>query len=91
MVLVILLSVVEAFTAVSSIPAKDPLSANKLLPAPIPRTGQTKSYSIRDDGALKMGVSWPYPRFTDQGDGKIKDNLKGLMWLKNANYFGSTD
>jgi hypothetical protein len=28
------------------------------------RTGQTISYSIGDDGDLKMGAAWPNPRFT---------------------------
>jgi hypothetical protein len=29
----------------------------------VPRTGQTKSYGPRDDGALQKGVAWPVPRF----------------------------
>jgi hypothetical protein len=28
------------------------------------------------------------PRFTDNGDGTARDNLTGLIWLKNANCFG---
>jgi hypothetical protein len=35
-----------------------------------------------------MGVPWPDPRFTDRGDGTVKDNLTGLIWLKDANCFG---
>ena len=31
------------------------------------------------------GVAWPNPRFTDNGDGTVTDNLTGLIWLKNAN------
>lgn len=57
-------------------------------PAPVPKTGQINSYGIRDDGALEMGVAWPDPRFTDQGNGTIMDNLTGLIWLKNAGCFG---
>jgi hypothetical protein len=29
----------------------------------LPRTGQTKSYGPRDDGALQAGTAWPRPRF----------------------------
>ncbi len=53
--------------------------------APVERTGQTKSYATGDDADLKKGVTWPNPRFTDNGDGTVTDNLTGLMWLKNAN------
>jgi len=34
------------------------------------------------------GVSWPNPRFTDQGNGTVIDNLTGLMWTKNGDPFG---
>ena len=54
-------------------------------PAPVPQTGQTTSYAIGDDGELKKGVPWPNPRFTDNGNGTVKDNLTGMIWLKNAN------
>ena len=30
----------------------------------------------------------PSPRFTDNNDGTVTDNLTGLVWLKNANLFG---
>ncbi len=57
--------------------------------APVPQTGQVISYDAntpkRDDGALQKGVELPTPRFTDKGNGTIKDNLTGLIWLKNAN------
>lgn len=51
--------------------------------AQVPRTGQTKTYSPRDDGALRKGVPWPVPRFvrmvnslddTGIGEGGIPDN-----------------
>jgi hypothetical protein len=51
-------------------------------------TGQTTSYYSGDDGASKKGVSWPNPRFTDNGNGTVTDNLTGLIWLKNANCYG---
>ena len=40
------------------------------------------------DGSWRKGVSWPEPRFTDNGNGTITDNLTGLIWIKNANCFG---
>jgi len=54
-------------------------------PAPVAKTGQTTSYATGDDGNLEKGVSFPSPRFTDNGDGTVTDNLTGLMWLKDAN------
>jgi len=56
--------------------------------APVPRTGQPTSYATGDDGDLERGVAWPSPRFTDNGDGTVTDNLTGLIWLKDANCFG---
>lgn len=52
-------------------------------------TGQLVSYGTGDDGDLQEGVGWPIPRFTDNGDGTIIDNLTGLIWLKDANCFGA--
>ena len=57
-------------------------------PSMVPKTGQTTSYAAGDDGALEKGVAWPNPRFTDNGNGTVTDNLTGLIWLKNANCFG---
>jgi hypothetical protein len=57
-------------------------------PAPVPKTGQTTSYGPADDGALRKGVAWPNPRFTDNLNGTVTDNLTGLIWLKNANCNG---
>ncbi len=49
-------------------------------------TGQVVSYDVnrprRDDGALRAGVGWPSPRFSDNGDGTMTDNLTQLVWLK---------
>ncbi len=50
----------------------------------LPSTGQTVSYADGDDGNLKKGLAWPEPRFIDNGNGTITDELTGLMWLKNA-------
>jgi hypothetical protein len=60
-------------------------------PAPVEKTGQNVVYGPRDDGYWQqaLGVEWPDPRFTDNFDGTVTDNLTGLLWLKNANCFGS--
>ena len=58
-------------------------------PAPLPKTGQIASYATGDDVDLEKGVSLHNPRFTDNGDGTIRDNLTGLIWLKDANCFGT--
>jgi hypothetical protein len=58
-------------------------------PAPVPRTGQNNAYGVPgSDGDLLRGIEWPNPRFTDNGDGTVTDNLTGLIWLKNATCFG---
>jgi hypothetical protein len=56
-----------------------------LEPAPVAKTGQTVSVAPGDDGALRKGVPWPNPRFTDNNNGTVTDKLTGLIWLKNAN------
>jgi hypothetical protein len=56
-------------------------------PAPVQRSGQTISYGTRDDGELLKGVEWPDPRFTDNLDGTVTDNLTGLIWLKDVDRF----
>lgn len=64
----------------------------------LPRTGQTTCWDpsgntvscagTGQDGDKLIGIAWPVPRFTDNGDGTVIDNLTGLIWLKNANCFG---
>jgi hypothetical protein len=54
----------------------------------LPKTGQTDSYGMRDDGELEKGAAWKVPRFKDNEDGTVTDNLTGLIWLKNANCDG---
>jgi hypothetical protein len=51
----------------------------------LPNTGQTVSYATGDDGDFQIGVAWPVPRFYDNDDATITDNLTGLMWTQNAN------
>jgi hypothetical protein len=50
--------------------------------APTSRTGTGQ------DGALKRRAATP-PRFTDNANGTVKDNLTGSTWLKNASCFDS--
>ncbi len=61
--------------------------------AAVPKTGQTPTVPLNpapagSDGALQKGVALPNPRFTDNGNGTVTDNLTGLIWLQNANVFG---
>src|SRR5712691_11453672 len=61
-------------------------------PARVPQTGQTQCWDINgnqipcdgtgEDGDYQAGVDWPTPRFTDRGNGTVRDNLTGLIWLK---------
>ncbi len=67
----------------------------------VPATGQTTCYDASgntiacsgtgQDGDLQEGLGWPNPRFTDNTDGTVTDNLTGLIWLKNANCWGLVD
>ena len=57
--------------------------------APVAKTGQTTIFATGDDGDYEMGVANPSPRFTDNGDGTVTDNLTGLIWLQYASCFGS--
>jgi hypothetical protein len=66
--------------------------------APVEDTGQQTCYdptgattdeipcaTTGQDGEKQAGVDWPAPRFTDNLDGTVTDNLTGLIWLKDAN------
>jgi Protein of unknown function (DUF1566) len=55
----------------------------------VPQTGQTTSFASGDDGDIQAGVPFPTPRFIDNRDGTVMDQLTGLIWLKNANCFGA--
>ena len=45
------------------------------------KTYQTTSYQNYDDGYYQKGISTT-PRFVDNGDGTINDNVTGLQWVK---------
>ena len=49
----------------------------------LPKTGQRVSYYTYDDGALRAGLLWPSPRFTDVNH-TLRDNLTGLVWARDA-------
>src|SRR3990170_852984 len=61
----------------------------------LPRTGQTTCYDTAgivilcagtgQDVEIQAGVPWPTPRFTDNGNSTVTDNLTGLMWTKDGN------
>lgn len=61
----------------------------------IPRTGQTTCYNevgvviacagTGQDGEKQAGATAPSPRFTDNKNGTVTDNLTGLIWLKDGN------
>ncbi|MBK5276060.1 MAG: DUF1566 domain-containing protein [Desulfuromonadales bacterium] len=64
----------------------------------VPQSGQVLCYDAAgvdipcagtgQDGDQQMGVPGPNPRFTDNGNGTVTDNLTGLIWLKNASCLG---
>jgi len=61
----------------------------------VPKSGQTGCWDAGgtsvactgtgQDGDKLKGVASPSPRFTDNSNGTVTDNLTGLIWLKNAN------
>jgi hypothetical protein len=60
-------------------------------------TGQDGEYQLGIEPALapSSGLSgaylvpaWTGTRFTDNGDGTVRDNMTGLIWLKSANCWG---
>ena len=90
-VLLIGLSLVLALVGWSAVCADDGfyvIPAMRGNYAPVPKTGQTVSLVPGDDGNLKKGVASPTPRFTDNNNGTVTDNLTKLIWTKNANFPG---
>ncbi len=83
---VVLIAVVIAAWVGIWVPQALPAPAPK---APVAVTGQTTIYALGDDGDIQAGVPFPTPRFTDDGNGTVRDNLTGLIWLRNADCFGA--
>lgn len=63
--------------------------------ARVPQSGQDKCWDMQanqiscvgtgQDGDIQAGVPWEASsRFTDNGDGTVKDNLTNLVWLADA-------
>lgn len=82
-----LIGFISVFFFVSALQAGQPSKQTKAK-ALVPKTGQTTSYAVGDDGDLQKGVPLPIPRFTDHGNGAVTDNLTGLIWLKQMDCFG---
>jgi hypothetical protein len=76
--------IVVSFVDVSAEPPPGKGKYKKAYPIDIPKTGQTISYGDGDDGELQTGIAWPDPRFTDNEDGTVTDNLTGLIWTQDA-------
>jgi Protein of unknown function (DUF1566) len=97
--LLIFLSLVLALVGWSVVCADDGfyvIPTTKQKYAPVPKTGQfhlrsisppVLGYADGDDSWWSKGVAWPNPRFTDNGNGTVTDNLTGLIWTKNAAAF----
>lgn len=64
----------------------------------VPRTGLDRCWNTAgtevscggtgQDGDLRSGAVWPDPRFVDEGDGSVRDQMTGLIWLRDADRFG---
>jgi hypothetical protein len=89
---VMMAGVVAAWVGLWVVPA-----VAKLL-APVEVTGQTQCWDVNgfsigcddtdQDGDIQAGVPFPTTRFTDLRNGTVRDNLTGLMWLKDAGCLG---
>lgn len=75
----------ESIFALQIVAGLNSVGPKEIYPAMVERSGQTASYQAGDDGDLQRGVALPTPRFTDNGDDTVSDNLTGLMWTKDAN------
>lgn len=69
----------------------------------LPETGQAKCYSYSQppqeipcagtgqDGDNQAGLAWPSPRFTENADTTLTDNLTGLAWAPDGNTMPARD
>lgn len=67
----------------------------------LPKTGQAACFDTNgvaiscagtgQDGELQIGATWPQPRFSDNGDQTVTDNLTGLIWTRDANLMITRD
>lgn len=62
--------------------------------ATLPKTGvvscleNASCLGTGEDGELQLGVAWPSPRFTQNSNTAVTDNLTGLIWTASANIPG---
>lgn len=70
------------FTTLATLPVRSAVGGIPVVN--LPATGQTSSQSTGDDGDLQKGVVWPVPRFVDNNNQTITDNLTGLVWSRNT-------
>ncbi len=68
-----------------------PVRGETRSPARVIRTGQTVGLRFGDDATFQAGAYWPVPRWLDQGDGTVKDELTGLIWSKEADTPGPAE
>lgn len=96
--------IILALLALTCFPAASVLAQDKVVViplmedatgplAPVPKTGQTTSYRDGDDGTHQAGTAAPTPRFVNHVNGTVKDNMTGLIWLREGNCvkFGTID
>jgi hypothetical protein len=91
----------QAFTNPAAGPSTTGHTLNEVYAAAIPtkvrKTGQTATIPIVTsglpfaDGSQQRGVALPVPRFTNNMNGTVTDNLTGLIWLQNASVSGACD
>jgi len=53
-------------------------------------SGGSSNCRSSEDGEYQIGVVSPDPRFTDNGDGTVTDNLTRLMWTRDAQLIQGT-
>ena len=53
--------------------------------ATVLKTGVTTSYAAGDDGALRLGLTVPAPRFVENSSGLVTDALTSLIWSRSTN------
>jgi len=54
------------------------------------RLDRLQAMQMRTTETFSRGVMLPEPRFRDNGNGTIRDNLTGLLWTKDAGCMGDT-
>jgi hypothetical protein len=86
------MAVLIAASVAPAAPATPAKGKKSLVPAPVAQTGQTECWNALgeqivctdtgQDGDEQAGVVSPVPRFTDNNNGTVTDNLTGLIWVK---------